>query len=67
MTAGSRCTSAGVPAAIFFPKIEAIENDDALLWELLFFFVPGDVERVILVPLVVLLTVALFALVGGWA
>jgi hypothetical protein len=53
-------------AAIFFPKIEAIKNDDAPLWELLFFFVPGDVEGVILVPLVVLLTVAILrSSVGG--
>jgi hypothetical protein len=54
-------------AALFFPKIEAIRNDDAPLWELAVFFAPGDREGLILVPLVILLTVALFALVGGWA
>lgn len=54
-------------AALFFPKIEAIRNEDAPLWELAVFFAPGDREGLILIPLVILLTIAFFALVGGWA
>jgi hypothetical protein len=61
---GAAATAA---AAIFFPKIEAIRNDDASLWQLAVFFAPGDREGLVLVPLVILLTIALFALVGGWA
>jgi hypothetical protein len=54
-------------AALFFPKIEAVRNDDASPWQLAVFVVPGDREGLILIPLVILLTFALFALVGGWA
>lgn len=54
-------------AAIFFPRIQGIRADDESWWRLLIFFVPQDLEGVILVPLVIALTVALFALLGRWA
>jgi hypothetical protein len=54
-------------AAIFFPRIEGIRDRDESWWRLLWFFVPEDLEGVILVPIVILLTVALFALVGRWS
>lgn len=55
-------------AAIFFPRIQGIRADEnESWWRLLIFFIPQDLEGVILVPLVVLLTVALFALLGRWA
>ena len=55
------------PAAIFFPTIEGIRSDDESWWRLLTFFVPQDTEGVILVPLVVALTIAVFGLLGRWA
>jgi hypothetical protein len=54
-------------AAIFFPRIQGIRADDDSWWRLLIFFVPQDTEGLILVPLVILLTLALFALLGRWA
>jgi hypothetical protein len=54
-------------AAIFFPRIQGIRDRDESWWRLLWFFVPQDLEGVILVPIVILLTVALFALVGRWS
>jgi hypothetical protein len=54
-------------AAIFFPRIQGIRDDDDSWWRLLVFFVPQDTEGLILVPLVILLTLALFAFVGRWA
>jgi len=54
-------------AALFFPKIEAIRYHDRPVWQLVLFFVPSDVEGLILVPLVILIAVALFAFLGGWA
>jgi hypothetical protein len=54
-------------AAIFFPRIQGIRDRDESWWRLLWFFVPQDLEGVVLVPIVILLTVALFALVGRWA
>jgi len=54
-------------AAIFFPRIQGIREEGESWWRLLWFFVPQDLEGVILVPLVILLTVALFATVGRWA
>lgn len=54
-------------AAIFFPRIQGIRAEDESWWRLLIFFVPQDTEGVILVPLVIVLTVALFALLGRWA
>jgi hypothetical protein len=50
-------------AAVFFPHLEAVKNEGQSVWE----FWPHDREGMILVPLVILLTVALFALLGGWA
>ena len=50
-------------AAIFFPHLEAVKNKGQSVWE----FWPHNREGMILVPLVILLTVALFALLGGWA
>jgi len=50
-------------AAVFFPHLEAVKNEDRPIWE----FWPHDREGMILVPLIIVLTVALFALLGGWA
>jgi hypothetical protein len=50
-------------AAVFFPHLEAVKNEDRPLWELW----PHDREGLILVPLIILITLALFALLGGWA
>jgi hypothetical protein len=50
-------------AAVFFPQLEAVKNEDQPLWELW----PHDREGMILVPLVIVVTLALFALLGGWA
>ena len=54
-------------AAIFFPRVEGIRDRDESWWRLAWFFVPQDLEGVVLAPVVVLLTIALFALVGRWA
>ena len=54
-------------AAVFFPRIEGIRSDDESWWTLLTFFVPDDTEGLVLVPLVIVLTIALFAIVGRWA
>jgi hypothetical protein len=50
-------------AAVFFPHLEAVKNEDRSIWE----FWPHDREGMILVPLIIALTIALFALLGGWA
>ncbi|MEO8291190.1 MAG: hypothetical protein ABI649_09390 [Gaiellaceae bacterium] len=50
-------------AAVFFPHLEAVKNEDRPLWELW----PHDREGLLLVPLLIVLTIALFALLGGWA
>ena len=62
--AGAAATAAG---ALFFPKVEAVRNDDEPLWKLALFFLPSDVEGLILIPLVILLVIGLFGLVGRWA
>jgi hypothetical protein len=54
-------------AAVFFPRIQGIRDGDGSWWSLLWFVIPQDLEGVVLVPLVIVLTFALFALVGGWA
>ena len=54
-------------AAVFFPRVEGIRDSGESWWRLATFFVPQDWEGVVLVPVVVLLTVALFAFVGRWA
>lgn len=51
-------------ASIFFPRIEGIRSTNESWWSLLTFLVPQDREGLLLVPLVVLLTIALFALLG---
>jgi hypothetical protein len=56
-------TAATAFAAVFFPHLEAVKNEDRPLWELW----PHDREGLLLVPLVIVLTIALFALLGGWA
>lgn len=61
---GAGATSA---AALFFPKIEGIRNHGRPAWQLLVFYVPLDVEGLILIPIVVASTFALFWLLGGWA
>jgi hypothetical protein len=50
-------------AAVFFPHLEAVKNEDKPIWKLW----PTDSEGQILVPLVIALTIGLFALLGGWA
>jgi hypothetical protein len=50
-------------AAVFFPHLEAVKNEDRPLWELW----PHDREGLVLVPLIILVTLALFAFLGGWA
>jgi hypothetical protein len=54
-------------AAIFFPRIQGIRDDDDSWWRLAIFFVPEDREGLVLVHVVIVLTIALFALVGRWA
>jgi hypothetical protein len=54
-------------AAIFFPRVQGIREDGDSWWRLATFLVPQDREGLLLVPLVVLITIALFALVGRWA
>jgi hypothetical protein len=54
-------------AAIFFPRVQGIREDGDSWWRLATFFAPQDFEGLVLVPLVVLITIALFALVGRWA
>ena len=51
-------------AAVFFPRIQGIRDTGDSWWRLAIFFVPQDREGVLLVPVVILLTLALFALVG---
>jgi hypothetical protein len=62
--AGAAVTAA---SAIFFPRIQGIRAEDESWWRLATFLVPQDTEGWILVPLVILLTFALFALLGRWA
>ena len=50
-------------SAVFFPHLEAVKNEDRPIWE----FWPHDREGMILVPLIIVITIALFALLGGWA
>jgi hypothetical protein len=47
-------------AAVLFPRLNAVLHNGQALWEL-------DPEAAILIPVVVAGTLALFALVGGWA
>lgn len=61
---GAAATAA---AALFFPKIEGIRNHGRSPWQLAIFFVPLDVEGLILIPLIVAATIGLFWFVGGWA
>jgi hypothetical protein len=51
-------------AAVFFPRVQAIRDTGDSWWRLATFFVPQDREGVVLVPVVILLTIALFAFVG---
>ena len=54
-------------AAVFFPRVQGIRETGDSWWRLATFFVPQDWEGVVLVPLVILLTIGLFAVVGRWA
>jgi len=45
---------------VLFPRLEAVKNEDVAIWEL-------DSEARFLVPLIVVLTLALFGLLGSWA
>jgi hypothetical protein len=58
-----RGAAATALAAVFFPHLEAVKNKNQPLWELW----PHDREGLLLVPLVIVLTIALFALLGAWA
>jgi hypothetical protein len=59
--------TATAAAALLFPKVEGIRNHGRSAWQLLIFFVPLDVEGLILIPLIVAVTFALFWFAGGWA
>ncbi len=59
--AGATVTAA---SAIFFPRIQGIRDQDESWWRLAWFVVPQDREGVLLVPIVILLTLGLFAIVG---
>jgi hypothetical protein len=50
-------------AAVFFPHLEAVKNENRPIWE----FWPHDREGLVLFPLVIVITIAFFALLGGWA
>ncbi len=54
-------------AAVWFPKVEGVKNNDSSPWGLLAPVWPTDREGLVLIPLVIMLTFALFALVGRWA
>lgn len=56
--------TATAAASLFFPKIEGIRSHGRSPWQLLYFFVPLDLEGLILVPLLIALTFGLFWLVG---
>jgi hypothetical protein len=58
---------ATIAAALLFPKIEGIRSHGRPLWQLAIFFVPLDLEGLVIIPILVLVTVALFKLVGTWA
>lgn len=62
-----RFATATAAVALFFPKIEGIRNHGRSPWQLLIFFVPLDIEGLILIPLVIAVTFALFWFIGGWA
>lgn len=47
-------------AAVLFPRLNAVINEDVAIWEL-------DSEAKVLAPLVIVLTLVLFALLGSWA
>ena len=47
-------------AAVVFPRLEAVKNEDVAIWEL-------DSEARVPDPLIVVLALALFALLGSWA
>jgi hypothetical protein len=59
--------TATAAAALLFPKVEGIRSHGRPAWQLFIFFVPLDVEGLILIPLIVAATFALFWFVGGWA
>ena len=54
-------------AALFFPKIEGIRNHGHSMWGLLYFFVPLDLEGLIIIPPLIATTFVLFRYLGGWA
>ena len=62
--AGAAVTASG---AIFFPRVQGIRDTGDSWWRLATFIVPQDREGLLLVPLVILLTIALFASIGRWA
>ncbi len=47
-------------AAVLFPRLQAVIHEDVAIWEL-------DSEARVLAPLIVVLTLTLFGLVGRWA
>ena len=59
--------TATAAAALFFPKIEGIRSHGRSAWQLFYFFVPLDLEGLILIPVIVAVTFGLFWFVGGWA
>ena len=59
--------TATAAAALFFPKIEGIRSHGRSAWQLFYFFVPLDVEGLILIPLIIAGAFGLFWFVGSWA
>lgn len=47
-------------AAVLFPRLNAVLHDGRAFWQL-------DTEAAVLIPIIVAITVVLFAVVGGWA
>jgi hypothetical protein len=47
-------------SAVLFPRLEAVKNEDAAIWEL-------DSEAAVLAPVIVVLTLAVFGVLGRWA
>lgn len=47
-------------SAVLFPRLEAVKNEEVALWDL-------DTEALVLAPLIIVLTLALFGLLGTWA
>jgi hypothetical protein len=52
--------AATATSAVLFPRLEAVKNEDVAIWDL-------DSEAMVLAPLIIVLTLALFGFVGRLA